>query len=126
MPEKEASHVEPFQAGCDDRALIVATGTMFPPSLMAQQPDLPPFLRRGLPGLGHEALRPLEGTWRVEMSVYMVMGTPEKPAVSTDIVARRVWVGGGRYLRDVTEGTFAGNPYYREGLLGYSMSVMSG
>ena len=82
--------------------------------------EMPIFLRRGLPGAGHAALQPLEGTWRVEMSVYMVVGTPEQPAVSTDIIARREWVAGGRYLTDVTQGTLAGSPYYRQGLLGYS------
>jgi Protein of unknown function (DUF1579) len=77
-------------------------------------------VQRGLPGPGHALLRPLEGTFRVEMSVFMAVGTPEKPAVSTDIICRREWVGGGRFLHDVTEGTFAGSSYYREGLLGFS------
>src|SRR5262245_32781360 len=108
-------------------ACAAAAGVIALPSASAQpadppaaQSDMPIFLRRGLPGPGHDALKPLEGTWRVEMSVYMVLGTPEKPAVSTDIVCRREWVAGGRYLRDVTEGTFAATPYYRQGLLGYS------
>lgn len=78
------------------------------------------FLQRGIPGAGHAVLAPLEGTFKVEMSVYMLMGTPEKPAISRDIVCRRIWVGDGRFLRDVTEGSFAGSPYYREGLLGFS------
>lgn len=54
------------------------------------------------------------------MSVYMVVGTPEQPAVSTDITCRREWIAGGRFLHDVTEGSFAGSPYYRQELLGYS------
>ncbi len=112
--------------------VAVACMTALPPPASAQegaaqsanpppaQSEMPIFLRRGLPGAGHAALKPLEGMWRVEMSVYMVLGTPEKPAVSTDIVCRREWVAGGRYLRDVTEGTLAGSPYYRQGLLGFS------
>jgi hypothetical protein len=87
---------------------------------MPAQEDMPIFLRRGLPGPGHAALKPLEGTWRVQMSVYIVLGTRDKPAVSNEIICRREWVAGGRYLRDVTEGTLAGAPYYRQGLLGYS------
>jgi hypothetical protein len=82
--------------------------------------DMPMLLQRGLPGPGHAALAPLVGTWRVEMSIFAVLGTPDRPAVSRDLVSRREWVAGGRYLQDVTEGTFAGSPYYRLGLLGYS------
>lgn len=81
---------------------------------------LPMVLQRGMPGPGHAVLKPLEGTFRVEMSVYMVVGTPEHPAVSTDLICRRRWVGDGRFLEDVTEGTFAGSHYFREGLLGFS------
>jgi hypothetical protein len=40
--------------------------------------------------------------------------------VSSDLICRCEWVAGGRYLRDVTEGTIAGGPYWRMGLLGYS------
>lgn len=81
--------------------------------------DMPPWVRRGLPGAGQAALQPLAGTWRVEHSLYLGLGTREKPAVSTDIICRREWVGGGRFLQDVTEGTIAGTPYWRMGLLGY-------
>ncbi len=82
--------------------------------------QLPPFVRRGLPGPGHAALRDLEGDWRVEKALYIAVGTRERPAVSSDLIARRQWIAGGRYLHDVTEGSIAGGPYYRMGFLGYS------
>jgi hypothetical protein len=100
--------------------MIVAASVIVAPSGFAQSSDTPPVVRRNAPGPGHAALKPLEGRWRVEHSVYIVLGTADKPAVSTDIICRREWVSDGRYLRDVTEGTIAGQPYYREGLLGYS------
>ena len=65
------------------------------------------------------ALRGLEGDWRVE-TLYIAVGTREKPAVSSDLIARRHWIAGGRFLHDVTEGSIAGGPYYRMGVLGYS------
>jgi hypothetical protein len=86
----------------------------------ADAPDLPAFARRGLPGPGHAALAPLVGTWRVEDSITIAIGTPDRPVVSDQIICRREWVAGGRFLRDVTEGTIGGGPYWREGLLGYS------
>lgn len=86
----------------------------------ADAPDLPAFARRGLPGPGHAALAPLVGTWRVENSIFIAIGTPDRPVVSDQITCRREWVAGGRFLRDVTEGTIGGGPYWREGLLGYS------
>ena len=81
---------------------------------------VPGFIRRGLPGPGHAALRGLVGDWRVEKALYIAVGTREKPAVSSDLIARRHWIAGGRFLHDVTEGSIAGGPYYRMGFLGYS------
>ena len=81
---------------------------------------VPGFIRRGLPGPAHAALRGLEGDWRVEKALYIAVGTREKPAVSSDLIARRHWIAGGRFLHDVTEGSIAGGPYYRMGVLGYS------
>jgi hypothetical protein len=80
---------------------------------------VPPVVRRNAPSEGHAALKPLEGTWRVEHSVFVVIGTPEKPATSVGTICRRSWISDGRYLHDVTEGTLGGQPYFREGLLGY-------
>jgi hypothetical protein len=80
------------------------------PATRPQPTDMPIFLQRGMPGPGHARLEPLAGTFRVETSVYMVIGTPTEPAVSTDIMCRREWVAGGRFLHDVTEGTLAGSP----------------
>ena len=62
----------------------------------------------------------MEGDWRVEKALYIAVGTREKPAVSSDLIARRHWIAGGRFLHDVTEGSIAGGPYYRMGVLGYS------
>ena len=87
---------------------------------VSPQREMPAWVQRGLPGPGHITLQRLAGTWRVENSVYIAVGTRDKPAVSSDLICRRDWVGDGRYLRDVTEGTIAGGRYWRMGLLGYS------
>ena len=62
----------------------------------------------------------LAGHLRLEMTLYAAMGSPEHPVSSSDLTAHREWIGGGRFLRDETQGTFAGSPYYRMGTLGYS------
>jgi len=80
----------------------------------------PAFVRNGLPGTGHERLRPLVGEWSVEKWTYIAVGTREKPAHSTGIVARKKWIADGRFVEDETEGTMAGASYYRKGFLGYS------
>jgi len=87
----------------------------------ASAADMPPWLRRGLPGSGHAALASLAGTWRVEMGVYATLGrTPDAPPItSNDLVARRQWMAGGRYLEDTTEGTLEKSRYWRRGWLGY-------
>jgi hypothetical protein len=96
-----------------------ASGTSSTTPSPAQQ-AMPAWAQRGLPGRGHAALQPLVGIWRVENSLYIAVGTRDKPAVSSDLICRREWVGEGRHLRDVTEGTMAGGRYWRLGLLGYS------
>jgi Protein of unknown function (DUF1579) len=98
-------------------AFLLLTG-----SLLAQQP-VPDWVRRGIPGSGHAALKPLTGTWRVHKSIYGTMGrSPDlPPIVSDDIMTRREWVADGHYLEDLTEGTVEGKPYWRKGWLGYSI-----
>jgi hypothetical protein len=99
---------------------LVASIAVFAGATAAPAPKPPPFVVRGLPGDGQAAMQALAGNWRVEMTLYAAMGSPEHPVSSNDLTARREWIGGGRFLRDVTEGTFAGSPYYRMGTLGYS------
>jgi hypothetical protein len=89
---------------------------------VAQQQEMPPWMRRGLPGPGHRALDPLVGTWKVQMRIHGTFGRnpDDPPIVAEDLICRREWVAGGRYLEDTTQGTAAGGPYWRRGWLGYS------
>jgi hypothetical protein len=84
--------------------------------------DAPAFVRRGTPSEGHAALAPLAGTWRVRYEVYGTLGRSgdEPPIVSDEIRTRREWVGGDRFLEDLTEGMLMGAPYWRKGWLGYN------
>ena len=87
----------------------------------AASTDLPAWVRRGLPGPGHATLAPLAGTWRVQMGIYATLGrsADAPPITSDDLVTRRQWLAGGRYLEDTTEGTLEGSRYWRRGWLGY-------
>ena len=87
----------------------------------AASADMPPWLRRGLPGPGHAALAPLAGTWRVQMGIYATLGrrADAPPITSDDFVTRRQWLAGGRYLEDTTEDTLGTSRYWRRGWLGY-------
>lgn len=88
----------------------------------AQQQEMPLWMSRGLPGAGHRALDPLIGTWKVQMNIHGTFGRnpDDPPIVSEDLICRREWVAGGRYMEDTTQGTAAGGPYWRRGWLGYS------
>lgn len=97
-------------------AAVMGTGSV--PA--AAQQDLPAWVERGARGPAHEQLDALEGTWRVEKSLYVALGTRDDPTISRDLICRREWLANGRFLRDVTEGTIAGTPYWRLGILGYS------
>ena len=97
-----------------------ATRPIKPPQ--SSQQDVPGWIRRGLPGSGHEALQPLVGRWRVRYEVYGTLGRrgDEPPIVSEDVTTRREWIGEGRFIEDTTEGTLMGAPIWRRGWLGYS------
>ena len=118
-PNRRLLHSIAIIAAIQASSGFVFTQTSAPSTPAAAQ-EVPGFIRRGLPGPGHAALRGLEGDWRVEKALYIAVGTREKPAVSSDLIARRHWIAGGRFLHDVTEGSIAGGPYYRMGVLGYS------
>lgn len=85
-----------------------------------QSNDMPPFVRRGVPGPFQAALKPLEGKWRVDKQIFIASGTRERPAIGVGITCHRRWFGGGRHLEDITEGSIGGSPYYRLGVLGFS------
>jgi Protein of unknown function (DUF1579) len=48
--------------------------------------------------------------------------TEAKPLFAPGLICRRGWIAetGNKHMRDVTQGTFGGNPYYRLGILSYS------
>ena len=118
-PNRRLFHAITIIAAIHASSAFVFTQASDPSKPQAAE-KVPGFIRRGLPGPGHAALRRLEGDWRVEKALYIAVGTREKPAVSSDLIARRHWIAGGRFLHDVTEGSIAGGPYYRMGFLGYS------
>jgi hypothetical protein len=86
------------------------------------QAEMPNWLRRGLPGPGHQALAPLVGTWRVQLSIHSSLGrSPDQPPLVTeDLISRKQWLAGGRYIEDTMEGSLNGSPVWRRGWLGFS------
>ncbi|MEM4987884.1 DUF1579 family protein [Collimonas sp. H4R21] len=112
-----------FTALIAEAPLVLAQDSNLPaPGARSAAAELPAWIRRGLPGAGHAAIAPLVGTWHVQMGIYGTLGRrdDEPPITSDDIVARREWVAGGRYLEDTTEGSLEGARYWRRGWLGYS------
>lgn len=73
------------------------------------------------PGPHHRALDPLIGTWKATKYNY-ILGDDGEPVVSHDMKVKVRWLKktGGRFLEEKTEGTLAGRPYYRVGVMGYS------
>src|SRR5262245_33177089 len=95
---------------------LVLEGTPF---LQTQQPAM---VRNGQPGAMHKRLDVLVGDWDVQMTFYIAGGTAEKPMVARGLICHREWISetGNKHIRDVTQGTAGGNPYYRLGILSYS------
>jgi hypothetical protein len=91
----------------------------------AQTPPAQPvaaWQQRGQAGPGQAALDRLVGSWKVELSIHGTLGrSPDlPPIVSNDIRTQRTWTANHYYVEDTTEGTVAGQPYFRKGWLGYS------
>jgi hypothetical protein len=92
-------------------------GTLRPPATAGPSADPADNLA---PGRYHRALDPLVGTWKAVKTNYVLDGG--KPVVSRDLTVKVRWIArtGGRFLREETRGTLAGNRYYRLGVLGFS------
>ena len=88
----------------------------------AQTQQVPAMVQNGQPGAMHRRLDALVGDWTVEMTFYIAGGTEAKPLVARGLVCHREWIAetGNKHMRDITQGTFGGNPYYRLGILSYS------
>jgi Protein of unknown function (DUF1579) len=89
---------------------------------VSQSQPPPAMVQNGQPGEMHKRMDALIGQWDVEKKLYIAGGTPEKPLVSRDLTCNREWIAetGNRHLRDITQGTVAGSPYYRLGILSFS------
>lgn len=98
-------------------ALLAAAALALPASA-AQDRSQPASTRLAAPGPMHERLKPLVGTWKVEMRVFPAPGAT--PIVSKDLRATRTLILGGRYLQEELTGTFGGAPSSRLAILGYN------
>nr|AUN37131.1 hypothetical protein [uncultured bacterium] len=80
------------------------------------------MVRNGQPNEMHKRLDALVGDWTVDKTTYIAGGTAEKPIIANGLTCHREWIAetGNRHIRDITQGTVAGNPYYRLGILSYS------
>jgi hypothetical protein len=105
-------------------ALSVLAAVVFVTSAVAESPksgvNIDALVGRAKPSDGHALMAALAGNWSVDKSMYVVAGSLEKPAKSSGMTATREWIGDGRFLRDVTQGTINGQPYFRTGILGYN------
>lgn len=101
-------------------ALLAGTASLCAMAADPPPQSLPPMVQRAQPGAGQRALQPLAGTWKVEKSLFVAIGTPDKPARGEGMTTKREWIGDGRFLHDVTQGSFNGQPYFRAGFLGYN------
>jgi Protein of unknown function (DUF1579) len=112
------SHVLTAESAC----LLSDGGRMPQAGPQAGALNQPAMVRNGQPGEMHKRLGALVGEWNVNMTFYIAGGTTEKPIVASGLICRREWIPetGNRHLRDVMEGTFGGNSYYRLGILSYS------
>jgi hypothetical protein len=117
-------------ASIDRRALLLWTGAALAAGLPVARSRAqarptssaapPPFVQRGLPGPFHAALKPLDGSWKVDKRVFIAIGSRDHPALSRGMTCRRRWFGGGKHLEDITEGELGGGAYYRLAVLGFS------
>jgi hypothetical protein len=110
--------------GCStNKASAQGTSQATPPADKAlQSQQQPAMVRNGQPNEMHKRLDALVGQWNVDKAIYVAGGTAEKPITGNGLLCHREWIveTGNRHLRDITQGTIAGNPYYRLGILSYS------
>lgn len=85
--------------------------------------QVPLMVRNGLPVEQHQWLDALAGDWNVEMSFFLAGATPDKPHTGKNVVSHWRWLDktGRKFIEETTEGTMLDKPYFRRGVLGYSI-----
>ena len=74
------------------------------------------WMRTMTPGVEHKKLEPFVGTFDVKVTSWMAPGAP--PAESSGTAEDR-WVLGGRYVQEMFDGQFMGQPFSGIGYTGY-------
>jgi hypothetical protein len=71
----------------------------------------------------HDRLQSLVGDWTVKKENYLAGPRPDEPVRGSGLVARKEWTPGlgVRFLTDTTWGKFGGQPYFRVGVIGFSI-----
>jgi uncharacterized protein DUF1579 len=86
-----------------------------PASAPQVDPATEAMMKAATPGAMHEKLKPFVGTWKTTVKMFTGPGEPEV----SEGTSTSEWVLGGRYVREMFQGTFAGMPFEGRGLTGY-------
>lgn len=73
------------------------------------------YAKYGAPGLEHQRIKALEGSWSTTSKMWMGPGEPKTSNGSSE----KKWIHDGRFLQEEFRGEFMGKPFSGMGLLGY-------
>lgn len=99
----------------DDKCMAAAAEHQ-PLPQMSDEEMMSKIKQAGTPGPAHMLLQPLVGEWRTETRLWKEPGAA--PDVSTGRSTRR-WIFGNRFLAEDYTGTFFGQPFEGQGVMGY-------
>jgi len=94
---------------------LVAPAADKPQTAPAMDPAMAEMMKLASPGPMHEKLNPFVGTWKTTVKMFTGPGEPEV----SEGTSTSEWILGGRYVRELFQGTFAGMPFEGRGLTGY-------
>ncbi|MBL8299653.1 MAG: DUF1579 domain-containing protein [Rhodanobacteraceae bacterium] len=97
-------------AGAEDKAAAA------PPISAEQQAQMAAFEKASTPRAEHKQLEYFAGNWTTKTQVWM---DPNAPAQETTGTSKSDVVYGGRYISTTYVGTFWGQPFTGQGLLGF-------
>jgi hypothetical protein len=97
--------------------VLIAGGVVTARALTAQSPeDMKKWMEFATPGEAHKLLDGKVGKWNMKLKMVMAPGAPAQESTAT---SEAKWIMDGRYVEDITKGTFNEMPFEGRGLVGY-------
>lgn len=108
--KKDKSQAEPPAAAAAPADKAEGQGMVMDEEMMAKWKEY------STPNENHKALEPLVGSWEYSLKMWMA---PDAPAEESTGTSESKWILDGRFIEEVTQGTWMGQPFNGQQVIGF-------